>query len=498
MRPRLDAPAPSTIFIAALLSETNTFSPLATGWAAFEEQGIFRGNATLVRPPLYEALPLAAWCDLAAADGRSVVEGLCTLAQPAGRVVRVVYESLRDEILGQIRAALPVDMILLSLHGAMVAAGYEDCEGDLMSRARAIVGPDVFIGALLDLHCHATNAMFKSADAIVAYKHYPHTDIAARAADLYGIGCAAGRQEIKPVTRVFDCRMIGMWRTIDKPVAKFVRRMMAVEHEPGVLSVSLGHGFPYGDVVDTGAKLWVITDADSAQAERLASQLGTEFFALRDVMQTSLMGVDGALDEAMRSTERPFILADIADNAGGGAPGDSTFILEALLERGIEGAVAGCFYDPIAAGIAAESGVGSTLDLRIGGKLGPSSGVPIDLRVEVRNVVEDHSQAALGGRTPLGRCAWVRAAGIDIVLASVRSQTFSTEAYTGMGITLTDKRIIVVKSSEHFRASFSEISAQIVYVSTPGALTQDFASIPYVNRSLNYWPRLDDPFATAP
>jgi microcystin degradation protein MlrC len=241
------------VFIAALLAETNTFSPITTGFRAFEEHGIERGTATANSPDTYQAQPLVAWRERAEAAGMEIVEGLCALAQPGGPVVRSCYEQLRDEIVEGVRAARP-DIVLLSLHGAMVAQGYDDCEGDLIGRIRAVVGADVFIGALLDLHCHTTAAMIKQADTLIAYKEYPHTDIVARAIELFAIASSAHSCQVRPTTAIADCRMIGLWRTGDEPMRSFVNRLRRHEREPGILSISLGHGFPYGDVVETGGQ----------------------------------------------------------------------------------------------------------------------------------------------------------------------------------------------------------------------------------------------------
>jgi microcystin degradation protein MlrC len=486
------ATGPHRIFIAALLAETNTFSPMPTGLRAFEEHGIERGAATACTPHTYQAQPLVAWRERAEAAGMEIVEGLCALAQPGGTVVRTCYEQLRDEIVDGVRAAQP-DIVLLNLHGAMVAQGYDDCEGDLIGRIRAVVGADVFIGALLDLHCHTTAAMIEHADVLIAYKEYPHTDIVARAIELFTIARSVHSGQARPATAIADCRMIGLWRTGDEPMRSFVDRLCCIEREPGILSISLAHGFPYGDVAETGAKLWVVTDNDVDLAQRTANAIAREFFALRDATHTSVGTLDDSL-AALRDAAGCTILVDVADNAGGGAPGDSTFILRALLDQGFRDTVAGCYYDPVAAGLAADAGVGAIIDLRVGGKLGPTSGDPIDLRVEVRGVAHDHSQAALGGRTPLGLSAWIHVDGIDLVLSSSRSQTFSPDLFTGLGLMLDDKHVIVVKSTEHFRAAFAPLADRVIYVSTPGALTHDFATINYRTRDGNYWPRVADPF----
>ena len=142
------------VFIASLGTETNTFSPLPTGWDTFRDTMLFRdGDKATDHEPMLFSEPLHVWRRQAEARGWEVVESIAAFAQPAGVCVRAVYEGLRDEMLRDLEAAMPVDIALINMHGAMVADGYLDCEGDMLSRVRAIVGPDRVVGGELDLHC---------------------------------------------------------------------------------------------------------------------------------------------------------------------------------------------------------------------------------------------------------------------------------------------------------------------------------------------------------
>src|SRR5690606_28333829 len=191
--------------------------------------------------------PLWAARERARTRGWQIVEGLCAFSEPAGPTVRSAYEALRDELLDDLRSALPVDMVLLGMHGAMVADGYDDCEGDVLARVRALVGPDVAVGAELDPHCHLTQAMLDNADVLICFKEYPHTDFLERGAELADL-CAdlvAGR--IRPVMSTFDCRMIGIYHTPREPMRSYVDRIKALEGRDGVLSISVVQTFPWGD-----------------------------------------------------------------------------------------------------------------------------------------------------------------------------------------------------------------------------------------------------------
>ncbi|MCW3475884.1 M81 family metallopeptidase [Limobrevibacterium gyesilva] len=488
------------LFMATLATETNTFSPIPTGRAGFAGRESFRNDGSR-HPPVLGNIPLIAWRRLGEGDGHEVAESICTFAQPAGTTLRHVYEDLRDTLLADLRAAMPVDVVLLFMHGAMVADGYDDCEGDTLARVREIVGPNAKIGIELDLHCHLTEQMRASADAIITFKEYPHVDVAERAHELYALCLAAAEGRVNPVIAYHDCRMVSMWRTPVEPMKSFVARMQALEGKDGILSVSFGHGFPWGDVEEVGAKVVVIADGDRAKAEALAARLGQEIWDMRERTTVAHDTIDEAIDAAtdpQRSGEGagPVVLADVADNAGGGAPSDNTAILRRLVDRGVTGAVIGCFWDPMAVQFCLEAGVGARFTLRIGGKCGVASGDPVDLRVTVRAVAEDHTQAGLsGGRASFGPSAWVHADGIDIVLVSIRQQTFAPDAFTGLGLTLDDKAVVVVKSTQHFHAAFAPIARQVRYVSAPGAIPPTFDTIPFTKRTRPFWPRVADPFA---
>ena len=474
--------------MATLATETNTFSPIPTGRSAFMGGREWYRHDASRQPATIANIPLIAWRQLGEADGHTVVESLCTFAQPAGTTLQQVYEELRDTLLDDLRAALPVDVVLLFMHGAMVAHGYDDCEGDTLARVREVVGPAVTIGIELDLHCHLTELMRTSADAMVLFKEYPHTDIGDRTPELYRICMDAAAGRVQPVMAYYDCRMVGTFRPTQQPVRGFVDRMAALEGHDGILSVSFGHGFPWADVAEVGAKIRVVADGDSAQAEAVAERLGRELWDMREEASAQLDTIDAGLDAAAETG--PIVLADASDNAGGGAPSDNTAVLRRVLDRGMSGVVLGCFWDPQAVQFCAEAGEGATFMLRIGGKCGPASGDPVDLMVTVRRVVAEHSQAGLsGGRSELGCSAWVSGAGVDLVLTSKRQQTFAPDAFTGLGLTLHDKALVVVKSSQHFQAGFAPIARAIRYVSGPGALTFDYASIPYTKRTTPFWPR---------
>ena len=389
---------------------------------------------------------------------------------------------------------MPVNMVLLGLHGAMVADGYDDCEGDLLGRVREIVGPDVVLGAELDPHNHLTPAMVSNANLLIAFKEYPHTDVLERGLELVDLCAALVEKKIKPVAAVVDCEMIVTIHTSRDPARAFVDRIQSLEGKDGVLSISISHGFAWGDVPEMGSKVLVYTDGDQASADALARTLADELIAMRGALTVRYPDINAALDEALAFGGGPAVLADGADNPGGGAASDSTFILRRLTERKIENVALGPVWDPIAVRIAFDAGEGARLPLRIGGKIGPLSGDPIDLDCTVKALFSDMVMTGLAGApTALGDCALVEANGIEIVLITLRNQrAMGTDLFTQLGCDLAAKKLIVVKSSQHFYASFSKIAKHVIYAGAPGAVTLDLSTLPYTKIRYPKWP-LDTP-----
>jgi microcystin degradation protein MlrC len=476
------------VFTGSLATETNTFAPMPTGLAAFKERRYFPAGCHPAEMSSFGG-PLWAARHRAQAYDWTLIEGMVASAQPGGTVTREAYESLRDELLADLRAALPVDIVLLGLHGAMVADGYDDCEGDLLARVREIVGPGVVIGAELDPHAHLSEAMIAHSDVLVAYKEYPHTDILERAYELADLCRRLAQREIAPVAAVIDCDMVVPIHTTREPGRSLVERIQSLEGHNGILTVSIVQGFATGDVPDMGTKVLVYADGDAQAAQQLARELADDLVAMRDMLLVRYLDIDTALDRAMVAPRGPVVLADRSDNPGSGAAGDSTFILRRMLERGIRNAALGPLWDPVAVSIAFDAGVGSRLDMRIGGKIGPLSGDPVDGRCVVRTLMRDLKMTGNGGTpTQMGDCALIEMEGIEIVLNTLRGQAMNVDLFTQLQCDLSSKRIVVVKSAQHFHASFATIAEDILYVGAPGSASPDWNALTY--RKIRYpkWP----------
>ncbi len=486
------------IFTASFATETNTFSPVPTDRASFEMAFYAPPGAHPPTPTLCSS-PMVALRRRAEAEGIDLVEGTATWAEPGGLMQRAAYEGLRDEILGQLAAALPVDGVVLGLHGAMVAQGYDDCEGDLLERVRAMVGPDVVVAAELDPHSHLTAKRVANADILASFLEFPHTDFYERGEHVVDLAIRAIRGEIRPKLSMFDCRMIEVFPTSREPMRSFVDRIKAMHGQGSVLSISLIHGFMAGDVPELGTRMLVVTDDDKAGGDALARTLGLEIFALRGKTMMPQYGIDEGLDRALAIAAerpgRPVVVADTWDNPGGGVAGDGTLILRRMIARGMDRIAVATIWDPIAVTFCIAAGEGARLQLRFGGKAGPDGGAPIDAEVEVLRVAAEGWQSFGMSRVTLGPAAVVRLAGttIDVILNTNRTQTFEPDIFTNLGIDPMAKTMLLVKSTNHFYAGFAPIASEIVYIDAGAPYPSNPRLTDYRKLDRPIWPRVEDP-----
>jgi microcystin degradation protein MlrC len=289
--------------------------------------------------------------------------------------------------------------------------------------------------------------------------------------------------------------MIGSYFTTLQPMKGFVDHVKGLEGRDGVLSISPVHGFPYGDVPGNGTRMLVITDHRPAEGAALARELGRRWIGLRGKTHPEFASTAGAVQQLAGIPGRPVVAADVADNPGGGFPGDSTLVLRELLALGVQDAAFATIWDPIAVQVAHAAGPGMRLAMRIGGKMGVLSSDPLDVDVTVTAVTDDLYQRYAGVGSSLGPAAAVRAGGIDVVLSSRRHQVRSPDVFSGLGIDPRAKKLLVVKSTNHFRAEFEKIAAAILYIAPPNV----FTNVPFRRIERPKWPLDENPWgADAP
>ncbi|TXR46839.1 M81 family metallopeptidase [Phyllobacterium endophyticum] len=487
------------IFTASFATETNTFSPVPTDRASFET-AFYAGPGAHPDTPTLCSAPMVVLRRRAREEGFTLIEGTAAWAEPGGLLQRQAYEQLRDEILGQLQASMPVDGVVLGLHGAMVAQGYDDCEGDFLERIRKMVGPDVLIASELDPHSHLTRKRVSNADILAAFLEFPHTDFYERAEHVVELALRALRREIKPVISTFDCRMIDIYPTSREPMRSYVDRLKALQGRDGILSISLIHGFMAGDVPELGTQVMVVTDNEPEKGADLAARLGMELFSMRGKTAMPMLDTEAGLDEAMRLVAqkpgKPIVIADVWDNPGGGVAGDGTLILRRILERGIDNIAVATIWDPVAVTFCLAAGEGANIQLRFGGKAGPDGGDPIDARVEVVKAVQEAWQSFGKSKVTLGAAAVIRLEGTDVevILNTNRTQTFEPDIFSNLGIDPGARDILLVKSTNHFHAGFEPVAAEILYVDAGAPYPSHPGKTDYRKLSREIWPRVEMPF----
>lgn len=483
------------VFVGGIITETNTFSPVPTG---FDDYVIARPDASA---NALESQIFAHLQNLIEQKELTFCPSFIAIAEPGGITTRSTYERLREMLLEDLKKLLPVDLVILPLHGAMVADGYDDCEGDIVSRVRSIVGPSIPVGVELDLHCHLTQTMVAQSDLITIYREYPHTDILQRAEALLNMTVDMARGKTRPVMEMYDCRMINLYPTALEPMRSIVNKLSEIEQRENIISVDIGHGFPWGDVPDCGTRTLVISDNDSALAQQAAKEIGELIFEHRHELLFNPISLKKAIQilQQKEHTGSPIVIADVADNAGGGAASDSTTVLDAMLSSGVTDCAIGMIWDPQVVSIARKAGAGANVTVRLGGKMSVDSGQPLDLNVKVVGVINDLVQpfpqdSGDALPVPCGDAVCLECGGVFIIVNSIRTQVFHPDIFTSFDIDLSRIKGLVVKSIFHFYAGFAPVASGVLLMGAPGPLNPDFTKVPYKKAGLHKFPWKNDPF----
>ena len=462
------------VFIAMLSHETNTFSTLATDRTQFETREL-RYGGELLEVYRNTATCLGGMIDGARARGLTLLPSLAAAASPAGRVSKDFYEEAKARLCADLRAAGRLDGVLLDLHGAMVTESADDGEGDLLAAVRDVVGPRTPVGVTLDFHANVTSAMVRHATLLHGYKTYPHVDMDARGREAAERLADVVRGAIRPTVAFRQPPLlppIASQRTAVGPMRRLYDLADEMERDPRVITVSVFAGFPLADIHDAGLSIYVATHDDAALAAQLADRLEAVAWAHRREFVHAALPVSDAVAEALASVETPVVLADIADNTGGGAAGDGTEILRELVRVGARSAVVACLWDPAAVAACAAAGVGKSITLDVGGKVDARHGAPLTVTGIVRTLSDGRfvhkgpMMRGLPGR--LGPTAVLDVNDVKVILISYRWQTLDPEMIRFVGIDPLGEKIIVVKSTIHYRAAFEPIAKQIVEVDATG------------------------------
>jgi microcystin degradation protein MlrC len=464
------------VAIGGIWHETNTFATAPTSREQFEVlEGAslldsFRGTRT----------PLGGFIDGARAARLDVVPTLFASAVPSGTVQRATYEEFAARLVARLVEARP-DGILLDLHGAMVVEGCDEVEGDLLRRLRERLGT-LPIGAVLDFHANIGDEFVRLVDVFAGYDTYPHVDPVERVAALLARRLAGKINPTRAIGRPPLLTAPQAQRTDCGPMADLLAMAIHFEQQIGVLSVTVAGGFPYADVPHAGLSVVATTDGNPELASSIARKIAGAAWAARDRFSVSNLFADDAVARALQNPEGPVILVDVADNVGGGAPGDGTVLLEALLRARARGSVV-TLADPEAVARAFDAGEGATLDVLVGGKTDGLHGAPVRVQGRVARLGSGDftykGSYMTSRKVQAGRAALLDSSGVQVLVREKKVMPFDREEIQVMGIDPARCRIIVVKSALAWRAAYGDLARAVLDVDTPGICTARFDTLPY-------------------
>ena len=485
------------ILIAGYQHETNTFAPSLADWAAFNTGESFpafmRGQA-MIEQLTGVNIPVGGFIDAARREGWQILPSAWAGATPSSYVTRDAFERISAAILDDVRAAMVqgLDGVYLDLHGAAVAEHADDSEGELIARIRALVGPRVPIVASLDLHANVTQRMLALSDGLVAYRTYPHIDMAdtgERAAQLLRAHLQSGRKAEMQAHRLPFLIPLNAQSTWMSPAREVYEALAAIEAQTGCM-LSFCMGFPASDFAECGPVVWGHGGAAQDAVQRLF-ELASAPQQWRPDFLPAHEAVQHALSVAAQHTA-PVVVADTQDNPGAGGDSNTTGMLHALLAQGAgrqwPGQVAlGLLYDPEAARKAHEAGVGAVLELALGQSVptftGQASDPPLQGRFVVRALGEDVCEIKgpmmTGVKVRIGPCACLEIDGVLIAVASGKMQMLDRELFRAVGIQPEQMKVLVVKSSNHFRADFTPIASRVLVAKAAGPMAADPGDLPW-------------------
>lgn len=463
-----------------IMHETHTFASVPTTLECFS---VVRGDELWAYAGTNHSL--GGTLDACRERGIELVPTLFAHAAPGGLVERGAFESLLDELVGRIDAALPADGIVLTLHGAMVADGYPDAEAEIVRRVRAVTGPDLPLAVTLDLHANIGPEMVAGSTVVVGYDTYPHVDAAERAREAVALLAATIEGRIQPALALVKPPLLPVPQamyTERPPMKTLFDRTFTLERAGAALSITIAGGFPYADVPIAGMSVLAITDGDPAGAEQVASELATLAWSLREEFRVQNVPPKEAVARAIAHPEGPVVLVDVGDNIGGGSPGDGTVLLAELLSQGAQDATV-VIADPEAVAAAFAAGVGGIVETSVGGKTDGLHGAPVPIRGRVRllcdgEFVHEGPENA-GVPACMGSTAVVRVEGINLVLTSRKTAPGDLQQLKSVGIDPARQKIIVVKAAVRWRGGYAPITKHSIDADTPGLGSVDLTRFPF-------------------
>ena len=466
------------IAVGGFHHETNCFVQPQTDFAYFA--------AHRDRPPLVRGPDVLKWLgDTSFAlsgflktmgSGYEYVPLIWTSGGAGGMVTRDAFERIAGEMVGMLSQQMPVDAVYLDLHGAGVSEDFEDAEGELLRRVRATVGESIPVVISLDYHANVTEAMTRYADGVLGYWTYPHVDrpqTGERAARVMKTVLERGRPDGRALRRIPFLLPLNSQCTMVDPSKAIIEHAAAVA-QGDVLSVSYLAGFPPSDLSECGPSV-VVHAYGQAAADRAADDIARDIEARESEFAEELLSPDAAVQQAMQiaaDASKPVVIADTQDNPGAGGTGDTTGMLAALVRNKAQGAALGIFFDADAAAAAHRAGEGAEITVALGGKYGPAGSEPYKATFRVSKLGNGKMRTtgpSVGGRDiDLGPMALLTIDGVSVVVSSKRMQAHDQAPFRHLGVEPKDQKILVLKSTVHFRADFQPIAERVLVAVAPG------------------------------
>jgi len=488
------------IGIANLSHESNTFAAAPTPLDAFH---IYRGQDIIEHytPTFHE---MAGYIAGAEEYDFEMAPLFSANATPGGTLTSHAYETLVGELLDSIRAAMPLDGLLLALHGAMVAEGFPQADGETVRRVRELVGAEFPLVVTHDYHGNVPPALVDNATGLIIYKTCPHIDQRERGIEAAELVARTARRQVQPVSAIVKPPVvfnIAFHNTSSGPMKPLMDAAIALEKQPGILSVSIAAGYQYADVPWMGPSIVVIADGDAALAQREADRLGQMMWESREQLVPRIPKAAEAVAMAMASSAWPVSLFELGDNVGGGSAGDATIILEELLRQKADGWVV-TLYDPESVQQCVAAGIGGQVTVHTGGKLDKQHGPTLTISGRVRTLhdgtyeeTERRHGGARYGDQGLSVVVEVNRSGPGkgglLILNSNRIAPMSIHQITCMGIQPQQQKMLVAKGAVAPRAAYEPVSARIIEVDTAGAtsISRPPAEFVRARKDLYEWTR---------
>ncbi|MCE9605242.1 MAG: M81 family metallopeptidase [Planctomycetia bacterium] len=486
------------IGILQLWQESNTFNPMSTTRSDFEAFGVMRG-AQLVEQLAETNEPGGFIQSLRAWPERPEIVGLVRLpAWPSGRATAETFDWILAEIGSALDKAGPLDGVLFALHGALVADGHPDVEGEVLEEVRRRIGPQTPLVATYDLHANLTDRMVRNVEALVGFHTAPHIDVV----ETGKRGAAVLRKIMidgaRPTTTFIKIPMVvpaERANTQDSASVSFAfrQRLQALEARPEILTASLATVQPWLDIPELGTAVLVTTTGDHQLAEREAAALANDVWAARRDYLPTLVSVAEGVREAHACTTGLVVLSDAADATTSGAPGDSTWCLKELLKRDWpNGGALVTFVAPEVVERAAALGIETTLKTSIGGRRDSHFSTPVEITAVVERVFAAKFVLSghLGVNLPIdmGRAVVLRVGDVRLVVTERSGPHFAPELFRAAGLDPFAARVLIAKSPCGFRAVYAARAAKIFSLQAPGCAPADFQNYPYTQRPAPLWP----------